>query len=105
MGENIRVADNPEASRYEVYVDDTLAGFADYRLRRDKIVFPHTEVRAEFEGRGLGGRLAQAALEASRDAGLTVVPACPFISAYIRRHPEFVELVDESYLHTVRSDS
>ncbi|SDG88658.1 hypothetical protein SAMN05421505_10914 [Sinosporangium album] len=104
MGQDIRVVDNPQASRYEVLVDGALAGFAEYRLKREKIIFPHTEVNPEFEGQGLGSRLARAALDASRDAGLTVVPACPFIAAYIRRHPDYVELVAESYLASVRGD-
>jgi uncharacterized protein len=93
----IDIADNVEAGRFEIKVDGELAGFADYRLRAEKMVFTHTEIRDEFEGQGLGGKLAGAALDAARDTGLKVVPRCSFIAGYIKRHPEYADLIDESY--------
>ncbi len=57
------------------------------------IAFNHTEVDDEFEGRGLGSQLAQAALDAARDEGLDVLPFCPFIKAWIGKHPEYLDLV------------
>ncbi|RBQ18665.1 GNAT family N-acetyltransferase [Spongiactinospora rosea] len=101
MAEEIRVVDNQEASRFEVFVDGKPAGFADYRLRADRLVLPHTEVDDAYGGRGLGGRLAAAALDAGRDAGLSVVPVCPFIAEYIRRHPEYMDLVADDYREAV----
>jgi len=83
------VIDNREAARFEIVVDGETAGYAKYKLRDDEIVFLHTEIKGEHEGKGLGGRLARLALDAARDAGLAVVPQCPFISGYIRRHPEY----------------
>jgi len=93
----INIADNVDAKRFEIKVDGRLAGFADYRLRAEKMVFTHTEIGDEFEGQGLGGKLAAAALDAARDTGLTVVPRCSFIASYIKRHPEYADLVDDSY--------
>ncbi|GAA5072579.1 hypothetical protein HNP84_003801 [Thermocatellispora tengchongensis] len=93
MSAEIAVADNPEAARFEITVDGALAGFAEYRLKDDRIVFTHTEIDPAFEGQGLGSRLAAAALDASRDTGLTVVPRCPFIARYIDRHPEYRSLL------------
>ncbi len=87
------VTDAPEASRYEARVGDLVLGFAEYRLTRDVITFLHTEVLPVAEGRGVGGRLARTALEDARARGLRVRPLCPFISAYIRRHPEYLDLV------------
>jgi predicted GNAT family acetyltransferase len=101
MAENIEVSDNPEASRFEILVDGEVAGFAHYRRRPSKIIFTHTEIRPEFEGMGLGSRLAAAALDQSRASGLPVVPLCPFIARYIQRHPEYKDLVKESYLDLV----
>jgi hypothetical protein len=89
------VQDNREQHRFEVHVDGTVAGFADYRLRDDTITFTHTEVGDEYEGEGLGSRLAAAALDAARDAGLAVIPSCDFIASYVKEHPEYIQLVPE----------
>jgi predicted GNAT family acetyltransferase len=92
------VANNPELNRYELRVDGEVLGFAAYRLRaRDgAVVFTHTEIDEAYEGHGLGGRLARAALEDVRAAGGSVVPLCPFIKGYIERHPELRDLVTSS---------
>lgn len=89
----IEVADNPEKSRFEIRVDGTLAGFADYRTRPGRIVLTHTEIDAEFGGRGLGSRLVREALDSARAAGLGVTPHCGFVAEYIRRHPEYQDLL------------
>ena len=93
---SIEVTDRPEQSRYEIRVDGELAGFSDYRLRADHITFTHTEVDDAYEGQGLGSKLARAALDGARDAGLAVFPACPFIARYVKRHPrKYLDLVPE----------
>ncbi|MEV4458255.1 GNAT family N-acetyltransferase [Microbispora sp. NPDC049633] len=97
MSTDARVGHNDAASRYEILLDDTLAGFAQYRLRDGSMVFTHTEVRGEFGGRGLGGMLVGAALDEARAAGLRVVPLCSFVAWYIEKHPEYRELVDDDY--------
>ena len=89
----ISVHDVPERSRYEVTVDGALAGHADYYDSGDVRVFVHTEVDDAFEGRGVGSALAKGALEDVRASGRTLVPRCPFIAAYIERHPEYAGLV------------
>lgn len=90
---SVAVSDNPEASRYEISVDGDVGGVAVYRLEGDRIVFLHTEIDPAHEGEGLGGRLARGALDDTRARGLTVVPLCPFIAGWIRRHPDYVDLV------------
>ncbi|MER6175369.1 GNAT family N-acetyltransferase [Streptosporangium sp. NPDC001681] len=105
MADDIKVSDNHEAARFEILLDGGVAGFAAYRLRSGKIIFTHTEILPEFEGRGLGGRLAAAALDASRTSDRMVVPLCPFIAGYIRRHPEYRDLVPESYLDLLDEDA
>ena len=91
------VVDVPERSRYELRVGDETVGEAAYRLRNGRIVLIHTEVDEALEGRGLGSRLAEAALEDARRRGLAVVPLCPFMAGYIERHPEFADTVASSY--------
>jgi uncharacterized protein len=89
----IEVGDRPEEERYEATIGGRLAGIAAYRTRPGARVFTHTEVLPEWEGRGVGGRLARAALDDVRARGLQAVPRCPFIAAWIRRHPEYEDLV------------
>ncbi|WP_084957198.1 GNAT family N-acetyltransferase [Thermoactinospora rubra] len=92
----VQITDNTAESRFEVSVDGALAGFADYRLRAGTIVLTHTEVFPDFEGRGLGSRLVRHALDAARDAELTVRPDCPYVASYIQRHPEYQDLLLEA---------
>jgi predicted GNAT family acetyltransferase len=89
----ISVRDAPERSRYEVTVDGQLAGHADYRDEGEVRVFVHTEVDDAFEGQGVGSTLAREALDDVRASGRSLVPRCPFIRAYIERHPDHEDLV------------
>ena len=75
-----RVADNAGLHRYEIYVDDTLAGFAIYRDRPGTRIVLHSEVFPDFEHHGLAGELARVALDDIRSRGLKVVPRCPFFA-------------------------
>ncbi|MBO4209354.1 GNAT family N-acetyltransferase [Micromonospora echinofusca] len=89
---NTLVEDNPARRRFEILVDDALAGFAAYQLRGETVVFTHTEVDPEFRDLGLGGTLARGALDQVRARGGRVIARCPFVSAYIDRHPEYADL-------------
>ncbi len=89
----VRVADNLEENRYEVYLDGVLAGFANYRRTPAVVIFLHTEIDPAFEGHGLGSALARVALDGARAAGERVIARCPFIAAYIEQHPEYADLV------------
>jgi uncharacterized protein len=95
MGAPVRltVANNPEQSRYEVYVDDERAGYVRYLRGPGYVDFLHTEVDPKFEGQGVGSRLAAGALDDVRASRMRVVATCPFIAAYLRRHPEQADLL------------
>ena len=97
------VEDNPAARRYQAQLGEHLA-IAAYRLDGDTITFTHTQVPKELEGHGIANKLAHAALEDARARQLTVVPLCPFIASYIRRHQEYVALVDPAYRARVAND-
>jgi predicted GNAT family acetyltransferase len=88
-----RVADNPAAHRYEATRGGEQVGFAAYRLSGQVITFTHTSVDPAVEGQGVGSALARSALDDARRRGLTVVPVCPFIRAWIDRHPAYADLV------------
>jgi predicted GNAT family acetyltransferase len=88
-----RVVDNPEQRRYELLLGATRAAFIDYLSEPGTILLIHTEVDPAFEGQGLGGRLVAGALDDLGARGLKLVPLCPFVRAYLRRHPEYADLV------------
>lgn len=90
------VTDAAERERYEAHVEGALAGILQYRRRPALIALVHTEVLPAFEGQGIGGALARFALDDARAGGIAVLPFCPFVNAYIQRHPEYAELVPES---------
>jgi predicted GNAT family acetyltransferase len=87
MSDSAEVIDNPGDSRFELRAGGKLAELA-YRLRGDRLVLIHTEVPAEFEGHGIGGRLVTAAVDRAAREGLTLVPLCPFARGWLERHPE-----------------
>jgi predicted GNAT family acetyltransferase len=89
------VRDAHDDTRYEVTVDGELAGFAAYRDVDGARVFTHTEVFDGFEGKGVGSALAKGALDDVRVSGRRLVALCPFIAAYLDRHDEYAELVDQ----------
>ncbi|MFL5297222.1 MAG: GNAT family N-acetyltransferase [Phenylobacterium sp.] len=87
---------NPATHRFEAALGDDVA-FAEYSLLHDAIVLPHTVVPEAFAGRGVASALAVAALTYARDHGLTVKPICPFMAGYIRKHPEWQDLVHKDF--------
>lgn len=82
------VVHNPEQKRFELPIGDHLA-LVEYIPAGTNIVFTHTEVPPALEGQGVGSRLAKHALDYAVENGLKIQPLCPFIAAYIRRHPEY----------------
>jgi predicted GNAT family acetyltransferase len=89
------VADNTAESRFEVTLGGDVA-FAEYRLKPGKLVLPHTVVPPAFEGKGVASALARHAFAYAREKGLTVVPTCPFMAGWVKKHPEAQDIVDES---------
>lgn len=100
--EDFNFKDNPERHRFELLRGDEVAGYAEYNLLRGALMFTHTEVMPQFEGRGVGSRLAKAALEQVRARGLRAIPQCQFIAGYIRKHPEHLDLVAEEHRRAYR---
>lgn len=86
------VRNNTDLQRFELDIDGHTA-VAYYRLSPGVITFTHTEVPQELSGRGIGSALARGALEIVRAQGLKVLVKCPFISAYMGKHPEFNDLL------------
>ena len=89
----IRWVDNSNEQRYELLLDGVRAGLTTYSLDPGEITFLHTQIDPDYQGRGLAGWLAAAVLDDARRRHLVVHPRCPFIRAYIARHPEYADLV------------
>jgi predicted GNAT family acetyltransferase len=89
------VTDNPAVSRYELHVGGELAGFVTYQLSDgDQVIaLLHTEVEPAFQGDHLGTHLARFSLDDARERGLAVLPYCPYITSWIRKHPDYADLI------------
>ena len=91
--DNTTVGHAPDEHRYEVRDGETVVGAAHYvdvtDPRPGERIFYHTTVDDDHLGQGLGARLAQFALDDTARAGLAIVPLCPFIKAYVQRHPQY----------------
>jgi predicted GNAT family acetyltransferase len=91
---DVSVRNNPEQNRYEAWLGDELAGYAEYEPRDQTITFVHTVVEDEYEGEGVGSTLVRGALDdVQRDGELEVVVKCPFIKEWISRHSDYEHLL------------
>ena len=84
--------DNEEKKRYEFRLPEHTP-FIEYIRAKDKIYLTHTEVPVALEGQGIGSELVKQALEDVKEKGWTLVPLCPFVAGYIKKHPEYKALV------------
>lgn len=84
---------NEEKKRFEAQVEDHLLVMEYLLNTQGQIFITHTEVPEALEGRGLGGQMAEAVLGYIRDKGWKLFPMCPFLAAYIRKHPEWRDLL------------
>lgn len=90
--DELRVVDDPVGQRYEARIGDLVVGYTEYRRVRGRVIFIHTEVDPTMEGKGVGGKLAKAALDDVRAQGLNFSVKCPFIASWLRRHPEYDDI-------------
>jgi predicted GNAT family acetyltransferase len=86
------VIDNAAAHRFEITVNGQLA-ITTYRIQGGHMILPHTEVPDALQGQGIAGKLVKAALESARQQGLKVIPSCSYVAAYMKRHPEYDDLL------------
>jgi predicted GNAT family acetyltransferase len=92
MADVPEVTNNPAAGRYEILTDQG-AAILTYRQRGADLDLMHTEVPKALEGHGYAAALAAAALDDARREGIKVIPTCPYVKAYLERHPEYADLV------------
>jgi len=84
---------DPAARRYELTVGSETVGFVGYEQEGDALAITHTEVGDDHEGEGLGSTLVRGVLEQLREQGTQVLPYCPFVQAFLAKHPELQDVV------------
>ena len=94
MSNSTAVTNNPTTGRFEAPTEHGVAHLK-YVARGDVLDLVHTEVPQQAEGQGIGAALAKAALDHARSEGKKVIPSCPFVRTYIKRHGEYADLVAE----------
>lgn len=88
-----RIEHKPEQNRFEILVDDKIAGHADYTVIGEVRDFDHTVTDPAFRGQGLAGKLVSAALDATRADGLKIATSCSYVDSFVARNPEYQDLV------------
>ncbi|MBR0833645.1 N-acetyltransferase [Bradyrhizobium manausense] len=88
------VIDNKAHHRFELEVEGHLAT-EHYKLEGNIIIFEHTDVPKELGGKGVGSKLVQGALDQVRARGLKLIPQCPFVRAWIEKHPDYADMVQQ----------
>jgi uncharacterized protein len=83
-----------ESERYTIAVEGHNVGKAEFLDRGAQRVFTHTKVDSEYEGRGLATILIGEALKETREAGKRIVPKCQMVAAYLKKHDEYSDIVD-----------
>lgn len=95
-GADLPVTLDADRGRIEIDVNGAV-GYVSTRLRDGVLAVLHTETPASLRGKGVGNALARAALDHARSTGLTIEPFCPFVAAYIQRHPEYADLIAPTF--------
>ncbi len=89
----MEIVRNPAASSFELLQDGQQIGLVTYVQHGDEVTMTHTEVSDRYSGRGLAADLVAAALADVRAHGQSVIPTCPYVRGYIRKHREWADLV------------
>lgn len=92
--EDLTVENNEAKSRFEINLEDATALIA-YKKSGNIYNLYHTEVPPQFAGRGVGNRLVKGTLEKIKAEDGKIIPSCPFVAAYLKRHPEYQEMVQQ----------
>ena len=92
--ENLQVTHNPAENRFETWIDGYLSKL-DYIQDGKNFVITHVGVHPELRGQGVAGKIVQVSLEYAKEKSLRVIPMCSYAAAYIRRHREYAELMDQ----------
>ncbi|MBA1279633.1 MULTISPECIES: GNAT family N-acetyltransferase [Pseudomonadaceae] len=91
---NAKVRHDKDQQRYLLDIEGETLGFAAYREDGDSLVFTHTEVDPSLEGQGMGSVLIRQSLDDARQRSKRIVPVCGFVAAYVKKHPDWNDIID-----------
>lgn len=94
---DLPLVNNRQEHRFELTVNDTIA-FIEYKESDEAITVLHTEVPPQLEGQGVGTAIVEKTLQEIEQRQRKLIPLCPFVTSYLKRHPEWQRLVAPSYL-------
>lgn len=89
-----KLVDNEDRKRFEYQLEQGVA-LVEYIKTQNKIYLTHTEVPSKYEGQGIASSMVKDVLGEVEKSGLKLVPLCPYVAAYIKRHPEWKKLLDD----------
>lgn len=92
--QKVEVTHNPGMNRFETWID-SYPSRLDYIQDGKNFVITHVGVHPELRGQGVAGRLVEVSLEYARENSLRVIPMCSYAAAYLRRHPEYADLMNQ----------
>ena len=95
--DDFKFTDNEQASRFEYIVDDAIA-FITYKRNADIFTLIHTEVPEALNGTGVGKKLVTLTLEHLKENKYQLIPLCPFVTAFLKRNPEWKTLLAKGYI-------
>ena len=87
------LTDNTEEKQYEYKLEDGSTARVEYIKTTEKVFLTHTEVPPKHEGKGIASALIKDVLAEVEKSGLALIPLCPYVAMYIKRHPEWKRLV------------
>jgi predicted GNAT family acetyltransferase len=90
--EDLSLKDNTELNRFEMEVEGSTA-FLEYKRSRDWLFLIHTEVPEAIEGKGVASAIIQKTLQYAKDNNYKIVPICPFVQSFLKKHPDWNEIV------------
>jgi uncharacterized protein len=93
----MQIINNTLQQQFEALLPNAEKASILYRFHRGNIAFMHTEVPEAFEGQGIASAMAKVALEWAKSEGKKIILYCPYVSAFVIRHPEYHALVDKQY--------
>ena len=84
------------ANRFEVLLENGQTAYLNYNEFENSLNLSHTYVPQSFEGKGIAAAIVKIALDYARKNNLSIIPSCPYVAAYIERHPEHRDLVKQT---------
>ncbi len=87
------VVEVPEKHRYVIQSGGEQVGVMEYQNDGRTLALLHVSTDPAHTGQGIAGELTRVVLDSARERGLAVLPFCPYVSAWMRKHPEYADLV------------